>query len=178
MQKFGTKSEFKVWKTEWRFFSNSKVIKSHSQPIRIEHQLSLNWSRNSITKKWRRRLGITSENYLLYIILWYPSTAYILDVILAILHWQSNKLKFWTRMDSLNYAHPFKITQHGYMVPWGHCSKTRLLFAVDMLVMVSQMNVTNSVTMASGLLLELVWNQQDGGAQPHLSPSRGRNTSG
>ena len=51
MQKFGTKSGFKVWKTEWRFFSNSKVIKSHSQPIRIEHQLSLNWSRNSITYK-------------------------------------------------------------------------------------------------------------------------------
>ena len=72
--KIGTKSWVQGWQ-DWRFFSNSEVIKSHSQPIRIEHQLSLNWSRNSITKKkWRRRLGITSENYLL----WYPSM--ILDV--------------------------------------------------------------------------------------------------
>ena len=53
------------------FFSNSK---SHSQPIRIEHQLSLNWTRNSITKVaaalvggWASRLKITNN-----VMLWYP----------------------------------------------------------------------------------------------------------
>ena len=67
--KIGTKSEFKA--PLEGFFSNSK---SHSQPIRIEHQLSLNWTRNSITKVaaalvggWASRLKITNN-----VMLWYP----------------------------------------------------------------------------------------------------------